>query len=843
MPSSGRRDRQLQWAFEVLDQGLALAIEGERGSGRSTFCRRIRDRFRDRESYVLEVRGLPAFRTTPLSALAVALGGALNVREASGWTLAGVIGQLVDVIPKQRSLIVIDDWDDLDEATWGILCELRRQLQLPMVLSRRTSGRRAATPGSLSALDGLLSLELRPMRLGELEIALADHLGGEVETSTLARIFAAAGGNVGAAIAACDAARLTGTLVEVAGTWTARGDLWSEALRADAETLLERLAPPQLDLLETLAALGATDLALFPEEDRRVLEELEHIGLVEGFVSGEQTMVAVRPPLLADYFQHRSHPARSARIRERASAFPASHPREAAAAEARGSHALLIRLVEERQRRELQAAREAWEADPGAASGTAYLRALAAAPGTDEAVRILAADPRIAAAPGAEWTLAHAEWLAYGQGGVDDALALLRNAAERDPEGAPSLLAFAAEIECELQGRVPDLAALPDPSDPALAPGARVRLHRVHALVATVGLRIGEAHRHLDAIRELAPDADDLRTSVIEGHVLLAEEGPLELHHYGTSGLLDAEDRLDAPGIRAYGALCAFADFMLARHTSGSAVVEFAAHLGGPAWAPPFAQLSLFVLDSVSASRQGAHQLAAMRQADAAGIPGPDGPLPAQTRLLSEVQSIADRDGAVAAADRAVAGAAELWEQGRRFSAALACLGALELDPSAERLDAVRGTIDVLDGGFLTALREYGYAMTLPAPADIVAVAERFVAEQRHGAGLALLARALRLARATDSLAAPRLEERIAELSRSIPHGGPEMRRLAVGHVQLSERERHVASLAAQGMSNAEIAAELVLSRRTVENHMGRIMARLGINRRTQLKERLTQIL
>lgn len=51
----------------------------------------------------------------------------------------------------------------------------------------------------------------------------------------------------------------------------------------------------------------------------------------------------------------------------------------------------------------------------------------------------------------------------------------------------------------------------------------------------------------------------------------------------------------------------------------------------------------------------------------------------------------------------------------------------------------------------------------------------------------------------------------------------------------LTAREREVAQLVAEGHPNQEIAAMLFLSRRTVEDHVARILGRLGLSARTQL--------
>jgi DNA-binding NarL/FixJ family response regulator len=52
---------------------------------------------------------------------------------------------------------------------------------------------------------------------------------------------------------------------------------------------------------------------------------------------------------------------------------------------------------------------------------------------------------------------------------------------------------------------------------------------------------------------------------------------------------------------------------------------------------------------------------------------------------------------------------------------------------------------------------------------------------------------------------------------------------------QLTDREREVVTLVAQGMSNSEIAAELVLSPATARTHVSRAMIKLGARDRAQL--------
>jgi DNA-binding CsgD family transcriptional regulator len=58
---------------------------------------------------------------------------------------------------------------------------------------------------------------------------------------------------------------------------------------------------------------------------------------------------------------------------------------------------------------------------------------------------------------------------------------------------------------------------------------------------------------------------------------------------------------------------------------------------------------------------------------------------------------------------------------------------------------------------------------------------------------------------------------------------------------RLSRREREIAELAASGLSTPDIAARLVLSVRTVENHLHRVYTKLGVTGRAELRTALTR--
>lgn len=108
------------------------------------------------------------------------------------------------------------------------------------------------------------------------------------------------------------------------------------------------------------------------------------------------------------------------------------------------------------------------------------------------------------------------------------------------------------------------------------------------------------------------------------------------------------------------------------------------------------------------------------------------------------------------------------------------------------------------------------------AAADTAAhAAQAFTRQSRRGAALTASLRATRIAAdcgaktpATDAVATP---------------------------LPLSRREREIAMMVAEGLSNRRIAEALVLSVRTVEGHVQRIFSRVGVNSRAELARLMTE--
>jgi DNA-binding CsgD family transcriptional regulator len=58
----------------------------------------------------------------------------------------------------------------------------------------------------------------------------------------------------------------------------------------------------------------------------------------------------------------------------------------------------------------------------------------------------------------------------------------------------------------------------------------------------------------------------------------------------------------------------------------------------------------------------------------------------------------------------------------------------------------------------------------------------------------------------------------------------------------LTQTEKHVVALAASGLTNREIAAQLFVSPKTVQANLGRVYEKLGVQSRAELGARAAQL-
>jgi DNA-binding CsgD family transcriptional regulator len=127
----------------------------------------------------------------------------------------------------------------------------------------------------------------------------------------------------------------------------------------------------------------------------------------------------------------------------------------------------------------------------------------------------------------------------------------------------------------------------------------------------------------------------------------------------------------------------------------------------------------------------------------------------------------------------------------------------------ADRLDAVSERFEVC-GAVLVACEAASAAATLHNQAGL---RRKATASAQHAAAL------------------------LAECEGARPFG-------VIAHVpgvSLTRREREVAELAARNLTSREIAEQLVVSARTVENHLQRAYEKLGVRSRQELRDALAR--
>ncbi|WP_268918852.1 response regulator [Actinomyces trachealis] len=97
------------------------------------------------------------------------------------------------------------------------------------------------------------------------------------------------------------------------------------------------------------------------------------------------------------------------------------------------------------------------------------------------------------------------------------------------------------------------------------------------------------------------------------------------------------------------------------------------------------------------------------------------------------------------------------------------------------------------------------------------------------------LADAIRTVASGEAVVSPRITRRMLEMFASrLPDSNAAARTEGPRLASLTPREREILILMAQGLSNAEIAAKLVVSATTVKTHVGNVLAKFNVRDRVQ---------
>ncbi len=849
------REQSLTTAVGLVQASVGIDVVGSRGSGRSAFLRALRARLEEDEWTVVSIRGIASLRQHPLAALHMAgIGAPAGQRMPAN--LQETADALRHAVRHPRSVLFLDDWDDLDESSWGVAEAVRRELGLPIVLSRLQGLRARHTPSGLpaSTLEPTYVIDMTPLGFEEMESALETYLAAPVEARTMSRIFAKSGGNIGLALSLVDATTREQRMSLRGGEWTATRDLWSTGLRAVLEAHLESLDNATRDALEIIAIVGVADIDTVSQlVEWTTLELLEELRMITFIPSGDRQLVAVMPPLLVEFFRHEPLTARRSRLTELIvkrlstpesvwSVLSESRPSTKAPV---GQDALFVRLLQERARaRRLVTAAE-WESNPSASSAVRYIRALmhTHTPMVKDVITGVFASPQARHgddASRAEFATLHADWIAYVENDPARAITNLQEEAARVGAYAGMLRAAEVQILANVDTVPADFSSRLEVTDDLPSAVRHALLETQMSVLVSAG-RFADAQRVFGLIEASEDGQPRPAARVLLGIALFGQGRATEAVETLQRGFDEAHGYLDIDAVRAFGTAAAFCHLASGDHAAVDDLVEVIFSAGEPSPLPPGLQLSLLAIAAVVAIRRGQIAAGERLAGELEQLGAVDGPLPGQSSAVARVQLLAFDGRTSQAADLLAESGEGLWRRGARVSGLSALLSAVELDPTPERLGvALRHAEEVPEAAGLAAHAAYVTALVAHDAAAMIAAAAELDARGLTGMALS----ACRFARAWftevgDASGIRRAEDEEARIRAAHPGRSFDLARFGATAITLTEREKEVGRLAADGLTNAEIATRLVLSVRTVESHMHRLMRKLDLSNRRALRRHL----
>ena len=862
------REAELEYVAGVLGRGgRGVVLAGDAGVGRTRLAHEVAAAATERRWVTETVLATTAAATIPFGAMAhllpvpaPAAGDLLSMHQA-------ITGHLRTRAGGASLVVIVDDAHLLDPGSAALVLQLALSATAFVVATVRT-GRPAPDPITALWKEGLVPrLEVQPLSEAEVGRLLEAALGGEIERATQRWLFEATQGNplllrelVGDALAA-------GVVARHGAAWRWTGEVPS-GLRLD-ELIEARLGPltrAERHVLELLAVAGPLGTGLLQGlTEHEALAEVEARGLVEVERRGLRIEINLSQPLYAgalrasmpeaswraasaalatavESFGTRRHedllPLVTWRLDAGGSAPPELLTEAAALANERLDHPLAERLAGEALR-----------------AGAGLPAALALADGYHrqgrfaEAEAVLATWEGAAGGDGLAYLVQRAGALHTGLARTDEANALLDRAAAAPASRAQGDLAQV--IKAELLASDARFDAALDLStavlaDPLVDEAVRLRavgpagfslamLGRPREARALVDGNLGAALRRQKDLPEALNrwlGAPLLATLFVEGRYDEADALLLPSYELAISRGDDTARSGSAVGLGRVAVARGRGRHARRWLTEAEGVLR-ERDVNGllPLCLAMLAQANARVGDVDDARRF-------LEEAAAAARPGKtwwrmdvalaEVWVAAGSGELLRAQELAL--GAAAASASAPSRQAILLHEALRVGAAPATV--------ASRLAAIAASSR---SALFEAYAAHARARSDRRPSDLEAVAR-----QVQGMGATLLAAEV----LAEAAAAHRLAG-AAEAARRCAHRSHDLASLCEGArtpalsinaapvAVLTRREGEVVTLAARGLSNAEIAGHLVLSVRTVESHLLHAFAKLGVRTREELPGQL----
>ncbi|AGW40784.1 LuxR family transcriptional regulator [Leifsonia xyli subsp. cynodontis DSM 46306] len=474
-----------------------------------------------------------------------------------------------------------------------------------------------------------------------------------------------------------------------------------------------------------------------------------------------------------------------------------------------------------------------------------YLQALLADADSDSLVaRTFAQTENSAGEPVdlARLAVLRAQWqLASGS----DLEKVLRELRERTTGLGPATRLADAEavlLEAAVRG-------IPDDADDRLETGGdlphpiRTRLLEIALTIAALRGRFAEAHALFDQLSELG--TADISTDIVaaHGYTLLGEGRHAEALAWAERGVDEAHANLDVSGLRAHSFVAALCLTVSGQYSEAENVISVALALGEPPLTDLTDHIGIQALASVVAVRRDNAALGERLRADIAATPAAGTLIGRSGLAWSTAQLVAYRGQPNEAAQLLRAHSDHLHGIGIHSGSVFALLSALELNPDPAGVEHASALLRGMQSEFFDAHLAFLIARQDRDADAIAALAPRLTASGRPG--LAVVAFRL----AAEWLNEDGEHERAREFDRvreafiaDLPGRSYDATRMFATAINLTEREREISRLVASGLSNPQIAARLVLSVRTVESHLHRIMRKTSVSNRAELASLIQSI-
>ncbi|PWD50847.1 hypothetical protein C8046_09480 [Serinibacter arcticus] len=801
--------------LDAVSRGRHATIVSAEPEDRSAILGAVRTQLEATGWRTIHVEAVPPLPGAPLAALVHA---GLRPTQEGRNGLGAAVDEMAAAVRGERTIVLVRDLHRLDPTAWAVLRSLQQRTGLLLVVSRHPRSATAEMPS-----DAVTVAAPRPS-IEELRTTLAELTGLPVGLALAARLHAYVDGRTALARALVEngerhLGRTSGEPVDL--VLTGRG------LEPVLEDLVGDLSADERRDLEMLALLGPAELdAIADRLSPESLERLERRGLVEE-IGRECPRVLVRPPVLADHLRATVPSLRRRALLGPAASAPATgEPAEAGA---------VARLLADTESHRVGLARTAWERQPDRDSAVALLTVLESAGLERELHAVLAGS---AVLPGSdravvEWQALRWRHAARWHGGAADAVAGLRRAAKDAVRHGELLLALALRLDVA----TPVAQRLAEAEELARSTGHAPWVEgEIRLTLARLQLAIGDLAAAGRTVGAGSPSEGRASDLVMVGAVVAAVEGRESDAVRALEELIATALALRDRDVIRRAVECVVLTALIGlRVPRLTEMLDLGLALGLPLEPGPGQYFALARTGIVHAVA-GADSPVVV-PAVAVGPPGAE-PLGDLVRAWDDLatrsatnQSV-DPDGHLEAALTTLSGSGNL------FGAALAALTVFEVEPSAGPLERVRQFVTEWGTPAALAHADYAVARAEESAGGLVLAGRAF--EERglvHAAVRAYRRAVLAAGRHDEEAWGREAAEELQRLRHDLAGGPADVP--GPGASALTDREREIAGMVAAGASNRVIAQRLVLSVRTVETHVLRIMRKAGVDSRTQIRDYL----